>query len=137
MKRSIIVLMLITMASSVGCTTQKPSQTSKDTQTLEVINVSPEKAKEMIEENDNIIVLDVRTEEEFKEGHLEGAILLPDNQISNKAESILPDKDAKIIVYCRSGRRSAGASEALSQLGYSNVFDLGGITSWPYEIVIE
>lgn len=131
MKKYIITLLLVTMVSFVGCKAQDEGQSST------VTKITPEKAKEMIEENSEVIILDVRTEEEFAQGHLKNAILLPDYNVTEKAESVLPDKNAPIIVYCRSGRRSSGASEALNQLGYSNIFDLGGIIDWPYDIVTD
>ena len=81
------------------------------------------------------IILDARTKEEFDEGHIEGAILIPEYKVSTRAEKELPDKDQLILVYCRSGRRSKIASQALVDLGYSNVKEFGGIIDWPYEIV--
>ena len=81
------------------------------------------------------IILDARTQEEFDEGHIDGAILIPEYEVANRAEKELPDKDQLILVYCRSGRRSKIASQALVDLGYTNVKEFGGIIDWPYEIV--
>lgn len=81
------------------------------------------------------ILIDARTEEEFASGHIEGAILIPEYEIRDRAKNELPDKDALILVYCRSGRRSKIASEELVNLGYPNVKEFGGIIDWPYEIV--
>ena len=81
------------------------------------------------------IIIDARTEEEFATGHIEGAILIPEYEIADRAEAELPDKDALILVYCRSGRRSKIASEELVKLGYTDVREFGGIIDWPYEIV--
>lgn len=81
------------------------------------------------------VIIDARTEDEFAEGHIEGAILIPEYEIKDRAEKELPDKDALILVYCRSGRRSKIASEELVRLGYTNVKEFGGIIDWPYEIV--
>ncbi len=80
------------------------------------------------------IVLDTREQDEFDEGHIPGAILIPYTEIENKAEAMLPEKDKLILVYCRSGRRSKIASQSLSELGYTNVKEFGGIIDWPYEI---
>lgn len=91
----------------------------------------------MMDSGNGVIVLDVRTPEEFQTGHIAGALLIPDTEIVNKAPSLLTDKSAVILVYCRSGRRSALASEALIQLGYRNVYDFGGIIDWPYEVVTD
>ena len=81
------------------------------------------------------IILDARTEEEFNEGHIDGAILIPEYEVSTRAEKELPDKDQLILVYCRSGRRSKIAAQALVDLGYTNVKEFGGIIDWSYEIV--
>ena len=83
------------------------------------------------------VILDVRTEEEFNEAHIEGAVLIPDYEISAKAESILTDKEQLILVYCRSGRRSKNAAKELATLGYKNVKEFGGIIDWPYKTVSE
>lgn len=100
----------------------------------EYSQVDAAKAKELMETEDNYVILDVRTDEEFSEGHIPGAMLIPDYEIEDKAESMLKDKDQLILVYCRSGNRSKGASEALAKLGYTNVVEFGGIIDWPYEI---
>ena len=88
-----------------------------------------------MDEREDYIILDVRTQEEFDEAHIDGAILIPDYEIAAKAESVLKDKDQLILVYCRSGRRSKLAAEALVKLGYTNVKEFGGIIDWPYETV--
>ena len=95
--------------------------------------ISAAEAKEMM--NGEYILLDVRTEEEFKEERIEGAILIPDYEIGERVETELPDKDALILVYCRSGRRSALAANELAEIGYTNVYDFGGIIDWPYDTV--
>ena len=100
----------------------------------EYSQVDAAKAKELMETEDNYVILDVRTDEEYSEGHIPGAMLIPDYEIEDKAESMLKDKDQLILVYCRSGNRSKGASEALAKLGYTNVVEFGGIIDWPYEI---
>lgn len=97
--------------------------------------ITPEKAKEIMDTETEYIIIDARTDEEFSEGHIEGAILIPEYEISKRAEKELPDKDALILVYCRSGRRSKIASEELVKLGYTNVKEFGGIIDWPYETV--
>ncbi len=80
------------------------------------------------------VILDVRTQEEFDEGHIPGAILIPDYEIKEKAETALPDKNQLILVYCRSGRRSKLAAEQLEILGYTRIREFGGIIDWPYTI---
>ena len=97
--------------------------------------ITQEEAKKIMDSGEEYIILDVREQEEFDEGHVPGAILIPYTEIENKAETMLPDKDKQILVYCRSGRRSKIASESLAKLGYTNVKEFGGIIDWPYEIV--
>lgn len=97
--------------------------------------ITPAEAKQMMDSLDNYVLLDVRTREEFLEQRIEGAVLIPYDQISAEAESKLPDKNAVILIYCRSGRRSAIAAKELEQMGYTKVFDFGGIIDWPYEKV--
>lgn len=80
-------------------------------------------------------LLDVRTLDEYNAGHIPAAVLLPYDEIAQKAEKLLPEKDAEIIVYCRSGRRSAIAADELRKLGYTEVKDFGGISRWQGELV--
>jgi rhodanese-related sulfurtransferase len=96
--------------------------------------ITPEEAKEMIDAGD-VIILDVRTEQEFEEAHIENAILLPDYDIEALAPETLTDKDATILIYCRSGRRSEAAAKELIEMGYTNTYDFGGIIDWPYATV--
>ena len=97
--------------------------------------ITPQRAKELMQTESDYIILDVREQDEFDEGHIEDAILIPYTQINAKAEEMLPEKGQLILVYCRSGRRSKIASEALVGLGYTNVKEFGGIIDWPYEIM--
>jgi len=94
--------------------------------------ISPEEAKGIMDGGEAFVLLDVRTEAEFEERRIEGAMLIPVDEIEARAAAELPDKDALIIVYCRSGRRSASAAETLAGMGYRNVCDLGGIIEWKY-----
>ena len=96
--------------------------------------ITPEEAKKIMDSGEEHIILDTREQDEFDEGHIPGAILIPYTEIENKAEEMLPDKDAQILVYCRSGRRSKIAAESLAKLGYTNVKEFGGIIDWPYEV---
>ena len=97
--------------------------------------ITPEQAKTIMDTESDYIIIDARTTEEFAEGHIEDAILIPEYEIADRAEKELPDKEQLILVYCRSGRRSKIASEELVKLGYTNVKEFGGIIDWPYEIV--
>ena len=97
--------------------------------------ITQDKAKEYMDTQTDLVILDTRTQEEFSEGHIPGAMLIPYDEIDTRAEKELPDKDKLILVYCRSGRRSKIAAEALAHLGYTNVKEFGGIIDWEYEIV--
>jgi rhodanese-related sulfurtransferase len=97
--------------------------------------ITAQEARKIMQETDDYILLDVRTQEEYDEAHIEGAILLPDYEIEEKAGERLPDKNAMILVYCRTGRRSAASANKLLEMGYTQVIDFGGIVDWPYETV--
>ena len=97
--------------------------------------ISAKQAKEIMDTESDYIIIDARTDEEFAEGHIENAILIPEYEIADRAEKELPNKQQLILVYCRSGRRSKIASEELVKLGYTNVKEFGGIIDWPYDIV--
>lgn len=130
MKRFFIML-LISAIALTGCNN---SNNNIDTENAEYKKITAEEAKAMID-SDDVIILDVRTQEEYDSGHIENAILLPVTEIADKSGDILTDKDAKILVYCRSGNRSASAAKNLIDMGYTDVYDFGGINSWPYGII--
>lgn len=97
--------------------------------------ITAKEAKAIMDGEADFVLLDVRTEEEFAEKHIPGALLIPDYELAARAASELPDINAQILVYCRSGRRSEAAAEALADMGYTNVKDFGGIINWPYDTV--
>ncbi len=97
--------------------------------------ISAKEAKKIMDSVEEYVILDVREQDEFNEGHIPGAMLLPYTNIPDQAEELLPDKKKTILVYCRSGRRSKLAADSLVALGYTNVVEFGGIIDWPYEIV--
>ena len=98
------------------------------------MNITAQEAKEIMDTEEVYIILDVRTQAEYDEKHIPGAVLIPDYEIKERAEEELTDKDQLILVYCRSGRRSKIAAEALVELGYINIKEFGGIIDWPYEV---
>ena len=98
------------------------------------LNISPEEAKVLMDTQEDYVILDVRTQEEFDAGHIPGAILIPNTEIADRAEQELPNKDQLLLVYCRSGNRSKQASQILVELGYTDIREFGGINDWPYEI---
>jgi len=101
----------------------------------EFSSMSGQDAYELIASGADVTILDVRSEAEFLGGHIEGAVLLPVDEVENRAEGVLGDKDAVILVICQSGNRSQAASQELVNLGFTNIYDIGGIMSWPGEIV--
>lgn len=98
------------------------------------MNISQEKAKTIMDTQTGYVILDVRTEEEYDEGHIPGAVLIPLAELDYRAEEELTDYDQMILVYCRSGNRSKSASAILESLGYTCIREFGGINTWPYEI---
>ena len=98
--------------------------------------ISPAEALPRIQDDQKIVLLDVRTPEEYTERHIPGSVLLPVGPAETfgpQVEKLVPDKQATVFIYCRSGRRSHAAAEIMAALGYQNVYDLGGINDWPYE----
>lgn len=106
---------------------------SQESPKVVYMNINAQQAKEIMDTETGYVILDVRTQEEFDSGHVPGAILIPDYEIKEKAPQVLTDKNQKILVYCRSGRRSKLACEELVNLGYTNLYEFGGINDWPYE----
>lgn len=125
MKRVISVLFVLTMLFA-GCSTGGNGGSYQQ--------ISQEEAKEMMDTQE-VVVLDVREQDEYDSGHIPGAVLLPVGTINEEtASAVIPEKDDTVLVYCRSGNRSKTASEALAVLGYTNIYEFGGINTWPYEI---
>ena len=131
MKRMIPLLLLLSLALT-GCAASAPT-TVPEANTYRQITM--QEAVEMMEKEENYIILDVRTHEEFAAGHIPGAIVIPNETIGTEDIPQLPDKDQLIMVYCRSGNRSKQASDKLVKLGYTNIVEFGGIIDWPGETV--
>ena len=124
-KRFLIALLTFTLPfGCVGCT---------DDGSASYDQISGAEAKALMDSESGYIIIDARTQEEYDQGHIPGAILIPEYEIADRAEKELPDKDQLILVYCRSGRRSKIAAEELVKLGYTNVKEFGGIIDWEYE----
>ena len=126
MKKLILFLLVMMLLTACG-------QDKENSREAVYMNITAEQAKEIMDSEEGYIILDVRTQEEYDEGHIPGAILIPYDEILEKAECVLTDKDQLILVYCRSGRRSKLAAEDLVKLGYTNIKEFGGILDWPYE----
>ena len=127
MKKLIIFLLAVLLLTACG-------KDKENDQGAVYVNITAEEAKEIMDTEEGYIILDVREQDEYDAGHISGAILIPFTQIEAKANEMLPDKDQLILVYCRSGRRSKIAAEALAELGYTNIKEFGGILDWPYEV---
>jgi rhodanese-related sulfurtransferase len=133
-KAAVIFLIAMMMVATLsGCAVNEQASDSAN----EYYKINSDDAKIMMEQESNLVVLDVRTPEEFAEGYIQGSINIPDTDITETAEKMMPDKSIAILVYCRSGRRSALAAQDLSDLGYTNVYDFGGIIDWNYDVVTE
>lgn len=127
MKKLIIFLLAVMLLTACG-------QDKENDQGAVYVNITAEEAKKIMDTEEGYVILDVREQDEYDAGHIPGAILIPYTQIDAKANEMLPDKDRLILVYCRSGRRSKIAAEALAELGYTNIKEFGGILDWPYEV---
>ena len=127
MKRIILILLAVMLLTSCG-------QDKEKDQGAVYMNITAEEAKQIMDTEEGYIILDVRTREEYDECHIPGATQISHEEIAEKAEEVLPDKDQLILVYCRSGRRSKIAAEALVEQGYTNIKEFGGIIDWPYEV---
>ena len=123
------LLMLLTLALPFGCIGCSDGGSATYEQ------ISGAEAKALMDSENGYIIIDARTQSEYDEGHILGAILIPEYEIADRAENELPDKNQLILVYCRSGRRSKIAAEELVKLGYTNVKEFGGIIDWEYETV--
>lgn len=131
------LLLSLTLCACTGNAPQAAAPATQSQPETAVVTISPEEAKSIMDTESSYILLDVRTQDEYKEGHIPGAMVIPVEVIAQEAEKALPDKDALILLYCRSGRRSLNAAKTLVDMGYTNVRDFGGILSWPYEVVTD
>ena len=126
MRKLILMLLLIMLLPACG-------QDKEKVQEVGYVNITAQEAKKIMDTQEDYIILDTRAQEEYDEKHIPGAVLIPHDEILDKAESVLTDKNQLILVYCRSGRRSKLASEDLVKLGNTNIKEFGGIIDWPYE----
>ena len=123
------ILIMLVVLMLTACGTDISERDEGDS----YMNITAQEAKEIMDTESNYVILDVRTQEEYDEGHIKDAILIPDYEIADRAESELNDKEQLILVYCRSGRRSKNVAKQLADMGYTNVKEFGGIIDWPYE----
>ena len=132
MKRSVILILalviLISMLSACAAETQSNTGYTIITQ---------EEAKAMMEKDDGHVIVDVRRQDEYDSGHIPGAILIPNESITDTKPAELPDLDQIILIYCRSGNRSKQAAQKLADMGYTNLYEFGGIIDWTGETVVS
>ena len=126
MKKLILLILAAFLLAACG-------QANQNSQEAVYMNITAEEAKQIMDTQEGYIILDTRARYEYDESHIPGAIVIPHDEVKEKAEQLLPNKDQLILVYCRSGRRSKLAAEALVELGYTNIKEFGGIIDWPYE----
>ena len=127
MKKLVFLFLAVMVLTACG-------QAKENDQGAVYVNITAEEAKQIMDNEEGYIILDVREQDEYDAGHIPGAIVISHEEIEEKAEDVLTDKDQLILVYCRSGRRSKIAAEALVELGYTNIKEFGGIIDWPYEV---
>ena len=153
-KLFLLILSLLLVCSMVSCIQNQKNESSEPEEpAIEMPTETPEEPvedpdvvgniiysnmtdiKTIMEENDNYIIVDVRTFEEYCEGHIPGAINIPNEDIVDAEPELLADKEQMILIYCRSGNRSKQAAEKLANMGYTNLIEFGGIIDWDGEIV--
>ena len=134
MKR-IVIFLLLMLFLTTGCAQKLDGDGMIGKTTY--IQIDQEKAKGMMAVNDGHVVVDVRRADEYASGHIPGAILIPNESIGTEKPNQLPDKDQIILVYCRSGNRSKQAAQKLADMGYTNIYEFGGINTWTGEVITE
>lgn len=129
--------LIVSCSSNQAEEVEQPGEIDEEKEKNTYKQISQAEAKALMDSESGYVILDVREQYEFDEGHISGAVLIPYTEIGERADSELPDKDQLILVYCRSGRRSKIASEELANMGYTNVQEFGGIIDWKYGTVTE
>ena len=136
MRRIVILLMAAFLFQLAGCSSKaKGPVMDGDGMVRSYSQISQEEAKQMMEKDDGHGVVDVRRQDEYDAGHIPGAILIPNESIGTEQPDELPDLDQVILIYCRSGNRSKQAAQKLFDMGYTNIYEFGGINDWTGEIV--
>ena len=134
MLKAIIEAIMILVMMLTGCTASGKDD-GVDTSQAVYTQITQEKAKERMKADDGHVIVDVRRQDEYDEGHIPGAILIPNESIEDTRPDALPDLEQIILVYCRSGRRSKEAAQKLADMGYKNVYEFGGIIDWTGDVV--
>ena len=138
MKNLIAIIVMLVILVAIGIFLKNRNSSTEDNKVsvkeANIQYVSMNDIEKIMNENENYIILDVRTIEEYNDGHIPGAICIPNETIDENVVSKLPDKEQLILIYCRSGNRSKQATKKLKDLGYLNLIEFGGIIDWPGEI---
>lgn len=138
MKNLIAIIVILVILVAIGIFLKNRNSSAEEnkitTEEPNIQYVSMNDIEKIMNENENYIILDVRTLEEYNDGHIPGAICIPNETIDENVVSKLPDKEQLILIYCRSGNRSKQATKKLKDLGYLNLIEFGGIIDWPGEI---
>ena len=129
--RQILAVLLCVLMLCTGCA-EKSGQAEEPLYS----SITMEDAATLLESENDYLILDVRTEQEYFSGHIPGAMCIPNEDIDETVVEILPDKEQVIFVYCRSGNRSKQAAEKLANLGYTNIVEIGGVKDWPGDLIV-
>lgn len=132
-KRFLMIVGAVLLLFGITACQSEINETEKKEEEVKYLKMTAEEAKERMESGDEVVILDVRTAEEYEEAHIPGAVLIPNEEIRKEVLEQLPDLDKEILVYCRSGNRSAQAAKKMIEAGYTKVYDFGGIIDWPYD----
>ncbi len=134
-KKYVAITIILALLLLGGCSSNKEQIADGDGMVNSYHQISQDEAKSMMESDDSLVIVDVRRQDEYDEGHIPGAICIPNESIEDERPAELPDLNQVILVYCRSGRRSKEASQKLFDMGYTNVYEFGGIIDWTGEVV--
>ena len=136
MKKNLILVFALLLVFTAGCSASAPA-TDTEKRSPGFHQISQEEAKEIMAKDDGHVVVDVRRQDEYDAGHIPGAILIPNESIGCDSPEALPDYDQIILVYCRSGNRSKQAAQKLAGMGYTSIYEFGGITTWTGDVVTD
>ena len=133
--KKMMILLLLCALTLTGCARQETGKEGNAMEKSTYTQIDQETAREMMLREDGHVIVDVRRQDEYDAGHIPGAILIPNESIGTERPEQLPDPDQILLVYCRSGNRSKQAAQKLFDMGYTNVYEFGGINTWTGEIV--
>lgn len=127
----------VLLLTACGTDTSSATEQTESAATLQYQQITQEEAVELMQADNNSVIVDVRRQDEYDSGHIPGAILIPNESIGTEKPDALPDPDQIILIYCRSGRRSKEAAQKLADMGYTNIYEFGGIIDWKGETTTE